>query len=564
MKQFATIIVSLMLFTTGFSQSASHYYNIRFTDKGIDNPFNLSNPSAFLSQAAIERRIMQKIPLDYSDLPVNPVYLNNLKNLGLQIVYSSKWLNTVIVSSNDPDLPSKLKTVPFIKTIERAEALMIRQNAKGKKQLFEQEVIEKSGKSHKGSALKSSSSFDYGASLNQVQMLKIDQLHSMGFTGAGVTIAVIDAGFNSADVLPAFDSLRMHGQIMGTKDFVEPGNNVYNTSISAHGMMVLSTMGGNLPGQLIGTAPSASYYLLRSEDALAEYLMEEYYWVNAAEYADSVGADIINSSLGYTQFDNPAENHTYADMDGNTTVVTIGADMAAAKGILVVNSAGNSGSSAWLYIGAPADGDSVFTIGAVDPGGAYASFSSIGPTSDGRIKPDVAAQGVSTIVAVIPTGIGGGSGTSFSSPLMAGASACLWQANPTYSNMELINAIKQSASQANNPDNYKGWGIPDFVQANTLLTSIGTDQKIIPFTTLHAYPIPFVNKIYVEIESSLQFVADLRLINSVGKSVKALNGIEINKGKNLIAFSGLENVGNGIYMLQITDGHFSVSEKIMK
>jgi len=519
----------------------------------------------FLSTKSVERRLLQQIPLTESDLPVNPDYLKSIRSSGGEILYKSKWLNLIIIKVTNKASIEKISKNPFVKEIKPADHLYTHHASNRKNPYFDTESVKKIAVKQGADDFKSGRAFDYGQSFNQSQMIAVDQLHNMGFTGRGMTIAVLDAGFNSVNTLAAFDSLRTNAQILGTKDFVTPGNDVYNTSISTHGMMVLSIMGGNLPGQLIGTAPKASYWLLRSEDGRPdfEYVIEEYYWVNAAEYADSVGADIINSSLGYTTFLNPAEDHTYEDMDGNTTVVTIGADMAASKGILVVNSAGNSGNNEWQYIGAPADGDSVFTIGAVDPAGVYAGFSSRGPTSDGRIKPDVTAQGVSTIVATIPSGVAGGSGTSFSSPVIAGASACLWQANPTFTNMELLNAIRMSSSQSATPDNFKGWGIPNFLLANNLLTSsllVLTE----PFSGLNAYPVPFVGKINIEVESSSWRIVDLKIYNSVGSSVAEMEGVELSKGKNLIVFNKLERIPKGIYMLQLSDGYYVTTAKIIK
>jgi subtilisin family serine protease len=362
----------------------------------------------------------------------------------------------------------------------------------------------------------------------------------------------------------AFDSLWLNGQILGSRDFVQPGNDVYSTSISSHGTRVLSTMGANLPGQLIGTAPQASYWLLRSEDTNGEYLLEEYFWVNAAEFADSVGVDIINSSLGYNFFDNPEENHSYEDMDGNTTIITIGADMAAAKGILVVNSAGNTGgNSAWPYITAPADGDSVFTIGAVDSDGNYVYFSSKGPTFDGRIKPDVMAQGSGTIVADLPSGIAAAGGTSFSSPIIAGASATLWQANPTLTNMDILNAIKATASKTTNPDNLMGWGIPDFLLANNLLTTTQI-QTSNPIKDLKVFPNPFNEQINIEVELPQALNADIRLFNSQGQTVATLAGIDLALGKNRLVLNNLDKLPAGIYMLQVTDGYYSLTGKVIR
>ena len=553
--------ISTML-STGFSQTSPNIYKVKLTDKG-NSVYSTSKPADFLSAKSIERRLLQQIPVNESDLPVNPAYIKSIEASGAKVIYQSKWLNLLIISVDNRLMADAVAEKPFVKNMTPADYLIKQDRVATSKPYFDIERIDKHILRSGSKRTKSSNELNYGASLNQAQMIKVDQLHAQGFLGNGMTIAVIDAGFNSANVLAAFDSLFMNSQILGTRDFVQPGNDVYNTSISTHGMMVLSTMGGYLPGQLIGTAPKASYYLLRSEDAGSEYLMEEYYWVNAAEYADSVGVDIINSSLGYTEFDKPEENHVYSDMDGNTAVVTIGADMAASKGILVVNSAGNSGNDPWQYIGAPADGDSVFTIGAVNPDGQYAFFSSIGPTADGRIKPDVSAQGVSTIVATIPSGIGGSNGTSFSSPVMAGAAACLWQANPSFSNIELMNAIKMSASQSSTPDNYKGWGIHDFIMAGNLLTS-SQIQKQEPFSKLTVFPIPFSDHLNIEVVSSAKLIADIKIINAVGETVADLIGVELNKGKNVIGFYQLDNLRNGLYMLQISDGYFVITSKVIK
>jgi serine protease AprX len=562
MKHFVTIFLILFLSLTVFAGSNPAIYRVKFTNKG-NSSYSISRPSEFLSPKSIERRLLQQIPLTESDLPVNPEYLKALTESGAEILYTSKWLNLAIVKVDNKSVIDKIRQESFVQEIIAVDYLFEKQTSSKLKQFFDRESYNKTPNHPRPAVKRTGRAYDYGFSLNQAQMLRIDEMHDLGFNGRGVTIAVIDGGFNSVNTMAAFDSLRQNGQILGTKDFVQPDNDVYGTTMSAHGTMVLSTMGGNLPGQIIGTAPKASYWLIRSEDVQAEYFMEEYYWVNAAEYADSVGADIINSSLGYTTFDDPVENHTYEDMDGNTAIVTIGADLAASKGILVVNSAGNSGNSSWHYIGAPADGDSVLTIGAVNSSGMYASFSSVGPTSDGRTKPDVAAQGEQAVVAIIPSGTATGNGTSFSSPIIAGAAACLWQANPTYTNMELIDAIRMSASQSSNPDNLKGWGIPNFMLANNLLTAYVLQKKE-PFSDLSVYPIPFSGRINIEMEATTWLSVDIKIINSTGHVVAEMKGVELNKGINLVVFTKLERLPSGIYMVQISDGFYVVAEKIIK
>ena len=560
---FSTLFLIFFLLS-GAANAQESYFKIRFADK--QSSYDISRPAAFLSGKSIERRILQEIPINESDKPVSPEYLDALKASGAQIVYQSKWLNMAIVKSGRRSFGSEMSKKSFIKSVESADFLFAERETSREKPFFENEKIEKtpqrmSSTKQGGETL---NYYNYGTGVNQIEMIGVQHLHNMGYTGAGMTIGVIDAGYNSVNLHPAFDSLWLNGQILGTRDFVQPGNNVYATSMSTHGTMVLSTMGANLPGQLIGTAPRASYWLLRSEDTNGEYLLEEYYWVNAAEFADSVGVDVINSSLGYNFFDNPADNHSYEDMDGNTTVITIGADMAAAKGILVVNSAGNSGGDyAWPYITAPADGDSVFTIGAVDINREYVYFSSTGPTFDGRFKPDVMAQGKGTIVANTSGGIASGSGTSFSSPIIAGAAASLWQANPTLSNMDIMNAIKATASKSNNPDNLMGWGIPDFLLANDLLTT-NLIQTSNPIRNLKVYPNPFTRQLNVEVELPEALKADIRLINSQGQTVAVLSGVDLALGKNMLVLNNLDKLASGIYMLQVTDGFYSLIEKVMR
>lgn len=560
MKKIITIIISVLLTTTLSAQKRIESYKIKFTDKG-ESINKLSSPQHYLSERSLERRLMQQIPLDESDLPVNEHYLIKLRELGAEVYYTSKWLNVALVHLNQNQV-GKISQLPFVKSIQRINAYDSKLEYTICKDYFKEENLQKIDISKLPTKKSTIVGLDYGPSANQAQMLKIDQLHNQGYTGNGIVIAVIDAGFNSVDQMAVFDSLRAQNKILGTRDFVQPGNNVYGGGMSTHGTSVLSTMGGNLPGQIIGTAPHASYYLFRSEDVSDEYLMEEYYWVQAAEYADSLGVDILSTSLGYTVFYDSIGNHTYSDMDGNTTVITIGADLAAKKGMLVVNSAGNNGNESWRYISAPADGDSVLTIGAVNASGIYASFSSTGPTYDGRIKPDVAAQGKSTIVAVVPTGIAAGDGTSFSAPIISGAAACLWQANQSYSNMEIYNAIKQSGSRASNPDNFIGWGIPDFITANSLL--VGNIDKINYSQEISCYPNPFNDFIIAEFNLSSTADTKVRFINYQGQVVRSVNSINLNHGFNKIMFDNLETLPKGVYFIQISGSYGTLTQKIIK
>jgi serine protease AprX len=443
------------------SAEAQNRFVIKFTDKN-NTPFSVSSPQDFLSQRAIDRRITQGISISSSDLPVDPSYIQQVAAIsGVTVLNHSKWFNSVTIEVTSPALLTTVNALPFVLNSVNVG----RYNAHGPK--HDKFRVKGPERLVTIPALRTTG-FNYGAAQNQAEMININALHDLGFSGQGMIIAVLDGGFQDANTMSCFDSLFLQGRVLATWDFVANDANVFDDNW--HGAAVLSTMAANIPGDMVGTAPHASYILLRSEDVSSEYIIEEYNWASAAEYADSAGADIINSSLGYTEFDDPSMNHTYADMDGNTAPGTIAADMAASKGILVVNSAGNEGNSSWQHIGCPADGDSVLAIGAVDATENYAVFSSQGPSADGRIKPNVAAQGAGTTV-YIPgvTPSTQSSGTSFSGPIIAGSVACLWQSYPSKKNMDVIHAVEMSASQYSMPDAFLGYGIPDFGVASLVL-----------------------------------------------------------------------------------------------
>ena len=408
----------------------------------------------------------------------------------------------------------------------------------------------------KTSPLKQTGSFNYGNGFTQINQINGIPLHDAGFRGQGMVIAILDGGFTDVQTHVAFDSLWLNNQILGNKDFTNPGGNVF--SESSHGTSVLSTIGANVPGQLIGTAPKASFWLLRSESVSSEHLIEEYNWVSAAEFADSVGVDIINSSLGYIDFDFPQWTHTYPDMDGTTCVATIGADIASDKGILVVNSAGNSGGDSFFpYIGSPADGFKVFSIGAVDGTGARASFSSIGPTYDGRIKPDVMAMGQGTALANGNNNFTYGNGTSFSSPVMAGMTACLWQSNPNFTNTSIREAIKMSASNATQPNSTFGYGIPDFYQANSFLTSIDTGEQR-ETNLMKVAPNPFQTVERIQVFSQKPCL--VRIFNS---NARLVGEIAVANYQTNALRQVLNNLKAGFYTLSInTDDEVQIQKLI--
>lgn len=466
-KSILHILTILLFASEAFAQSSRHV--IFLSDKN-NSPYSISNPTAFLSPAAISRRNNQNISITAQDLPVNPSYIASIANTGATILNRSKWFNSVTVEVSSPSMLSAIQALPFVigsTSVGRSSSTPETPSRKMEVEVNEIKKIQ--------TITNRTTAFNYGSSSNQIAMLRGDAMHNAGFTGQGIIIAVLDAGFSNANNIAPLDSLFASGRILSTWDFVDNEQDVFDDD--AHGSMVLSVIGGNAPGELIGTAPHASFHLLRSENAPAEAIIEEYNWASAAEYADSAGAHIINSSLGYTVFDNPAQNHTYANLDGNTTPISIAADIAASKGMVVCNSAGNEGNGSWFRISAPADADSILAVGAVDASGLNVGFSGKGPSADGRVKPDVSAQGFGTIVADPwnGTGVFGASGTSFSSPLIAGMVATLWQCSPNSNSQALIDAIRQSGSIASNPDSLLGYGIPDFIVACMMLSGLNPE-----------------------------------------------------------------------------------------
>lgn len=553
MKYFITLIFS-MIFITAFSQIAPNKYYVQFTDKA-NSPYTLDEPLAFLTQRALDRREKQQIALAENDLPVNPQYLEQVAAAGATLLFPTKWLNGVTVSTTSQQVLDAIAALPFVQGVRSLPEEPLKQVIK-EKTFFAAEAV---GDVYapKTSPLKQTGSFNYGNGFTQINQINGIPLHDAGFRGQGMVIAILDGGFTDVQTHVAFDSLWLNNQILGNKDFTNPGGNVF--SESSHGTSVLSTIGANVPGQLIGTAPKASFWLLRSESVSSEHLIEEYNWVSAAEFADSVGVDIINSSLGYIDFDFPQWTHTYPDMDGTTCVATIGADIASDKGILVVNSAGNSGGDSFFpYIGSPADGFKVFSIGAVDGTGARASFSSIGPTYDGRIKPDVMAMGQGTALANGNNNFTYGNGTSFSSPVMAGMTACLWQSNPNFTNTSIREAIKMSGSNATQPNSTFGYGIPDFYQANSFLTSIDTGEQR-ETNLMKVAPNPFQTVERIQVISQKPCL--VRIFNS---NARLVGEIAVANYQTHALRQVLNNLKAGFYTLSISTDDEVQIQKLIK
>lgn len=550
MKYFFVIITLFCTILNSDAQTLDKYW-IQFKDK-TGTPYSINRPQEFLSPRAIERRQQQGIPIIENDLPVTPSYLRRIKMYGGKIYTTSKWFNAATVYADEETL-AKIRRLPFIRVIEptgrfRKKRLNFRRK-KNRETLTDYKKLDNY----------------YGFGENQIKMLNGHVLHELGFRGKDMLVAVLDGGFINSDYTPFLDSTRGNGRLLLSRDFVE--NDRYAYEASAHGAQVLSTMAANLPYLFVGTAPDATYVCLRTEEVGSELRIEEDNWIAGAEFADSLGADVINSSLGYSYFDKASMRYTYENMDGNFSRISRGADLAASKGILVLNSAGNEGDKKWRYIGAPADADSVFSIGGVDRYRNKSPFSSYGPTRDGRIKPNVAARGSRTIVANIYRNeykIDQIDGTSFATPVMAGMCAALWQAFPDKNNMQIMRAIEMSGDKANNPDNALGYGIPDMYKAFLILSG----DKNITKSTLEGYPHivpnPFKNNFHLIMKGVFTGEISISVKDIMGNIISDTNHKQIKEQFNRYTIEVLDDAPSGSYIVEVTAGDKTFQLKLLK
>ncbi len=501
---------------------------------------SISNPISILSQKAIDRKAAHDVSIDERDVPVNENYIFQLKSHpGITVMAKSKWFNAVHVRGTQIDIEA-LSGLSFVTSIDFADKSLNSSRISVQEDKFETE-----------DAL---TDFNYGNSLNQIEMLNGDELHLADYTGTGMTVAILDAGFPNVNIMSAFQPLRDNDNILGVYDFVGRDDEVYTNTTSNHGTMVLSDMAGFLLDQFVGTAPDAAYYLFITEDAPNENPVEESYWVEAAERADSLGVDVINTSLGYTTYDNPNYNYSPEDMDGNTAFITRGANIAFEKGMFLVNSAGNSGSNSWGIVGAPADASGVLSVGAVDANGDYAYFSSIGSSAQPNQKPDVVAQGLASWVITQNDVAITRNGTSFSSPILAGGIVCLWQALPSLENHQIMQLVRESASQFNNPDNFLGYGIPDLQLA--LTNGLSIVEFEIEELDLNIYPNPISDIISLTIP--VDELVSITIFDILGKLVAQGSLTNTNLSMNVNSLS------QGIYIAKLQSGDISKTIKLIK
>ena len=559
MKKLFLFLLILFAFTQ-FSNAQFSKYIIRFKDKN-GTTFSINNPSQFLSARSIERRTRQHIAIDSTDLPITSRYIDSVRLSGaVTILSKSKWLNQVCIQTNDVAALAKINTFSFVQVTQPLMRPQILNDTTKFKEVIDQPSTTQT--------LQSTADFyNYGATYPQIHIHEGEYLHNNGFRGDGMLMAIIDAGFKNYLSVTAFDSARNSNRIIETYDFVN--NEVSVNEDDAHGMMCFSAIAGNIPGTFVGTCPNAKYYLYRTEDVSSEYPIEEENWLAAAERCDSIGIDVISTSLGYTTFTNPVFNHTYADMNGKITLIAKAAAFTAKKGIISVIAAGNDGTSSWHYIGTPADADSVVTVGATTTTGVVASFSSYGPASDGRVKPTAASVGQGTALISTSSTVTYGNGTSFATPNLAGLITCLWQAFPDFTNMEIIEAIKKSSTIFTTPNDRIGYGIPNFrlafgdLMQQRLQRNINALNAILAGDWIKVYPNPFKGNFTVLLKPKNTGTATFKLYDNAGK-LYLIKQVSTQQDQiQNITFTNLQLHAKAVYTLQYSDGSMKRSIKLV-
>lgn len=535
-------VSALLLFTvslppTGQGITHSYFYRVYFIDKGDRNPNNTSLET-LVSPKAIERRSKNGITnADYRDLPVWQGYIDQIKSSGLLFHCKSKWMNTALFKATSSIDINTILDLPFVTDIRVVKRPGVKSNFGNKLDIKE-------------------TADDFSAYDRPITMVNGYPLHNSGYIGKNVLIAVLDGGFTNADQISSLSHLRNRKGIKYTYDFVNNTQLVYNSS--THGTAVLSILAGKITGFIAGTATGADYLLLKTEDVATEFPCEEDFWIAGAEFADSAGVDIISSSLGYYTFDDPSLNYKYSDLDGNTAFITRAADIAAEKGILVVNSAGNERNKVWKRIIFPSDGDSVIASAAVQGNNLISAFSSAGPSYDRRVKPDISTMGVNVPLQTTTNTVTRGSGTSFSCPVLSGMAACLIQAVPEAGNYDIIEAIRASADRVNAPDSLYGYGIPDMVLA---LNKLQDKFLIIPEDSPVAAPNPTTGDFEIILkEESLEITVE---IYSLSGTMILRNEYPQYAGRR-IRITELQNRDQGIYMVRITTDTGTSVHKVIK
>lgn len=557
MRFFSMLFFSFLIFHYNSGSAQVPQYLVKLKDKK-GTPYSVNQPSAFLSQRSIERRIKQNIQITEEDLPVTPSYLDSIRSVGNVVVRNvSKWLNQVSIETSDPVALAKIANFTFVSGTQQ-----IKRMGRSPFMLRDKFVTELKEVSSPGGT-SGIGSLNYGLSQGQVTIHKGNFLHDKGFTGRGMLIAIIDDGFYHYKTLPAFDSIRLNGKILDMYDFVGMKTDMNEEDI--HGTYCLSIMASNVPGQMIGTAPGASYLMYRSEDKLTESPAEEQNWIAAAERSDSSGADVISTSLGYNTFDNPAYDYTYQDMNGKTSMIAKAATIAVSKGMVLLVAAGNEGNKPWHYITTPADAFNILAVGAVSVSGVPGVFSSYGPSADGRVKPEVASVGVATFVQNAGGTFSSGNGTSFATPNLAGLVTCLWQAFPEFSSLEIMDVVKRSSDHYNQPNFVTGYGIPDFQIAYNLLMQRRAAKlnTVLNGKNLIIYPNPLVSATTILVKAKNDGDFQIALYDMAGRLCYQTTERQLQAGEiRAIPFSK-NTLSKGMYILKSGNRKEQYSSKLI-
>ena len=542
----------MFLFSFGSNLSAQQYfYFVNFKDKP-NYTEKLYQPASYISERAINRRTRNRVPLNINDIPPDSAYLAQLATLPLIIYGKSRWLNGALVLVNSKAESEKIEALPFVSKVTYT----------GLANLFDDDglVSERSLQNQINQLAQAFEKRDsildtlaLGRSYEQLHQIHSEALLGRGLDGKGVLIAVLDAGFRNMDELEPFKHLFNEKRILATWDFVDAEEEVFEDD--EHGLAVMSCLAANEPGLIVGSAPKSQYILLRTENPSSEYLVEEYFWLFAAEYADSVGVDIINSSLGYSKHDEKSMGHKYAELDGKTTIVTQAAEIAASKGILVVASAGNEGNDPWRRITAPSDGEHVLSVGAVDKKGNSVSFSSIGPTADKRNKPDIVARGKNTSLLGANGKVFEGNGTSYACPIIAGSAAQLLQLAPKTSAQKLKDVLVLSSHQYHQPDKQIGAGLPNLLLASKMIV-INRDSLIdINVTEDH-----FIHVLLFVSQKQKSKIT----IDYVDQNVTEKHNITLEKGLNRIPLKVNKKRSNEMFHLSVELSDKNLGGKYLK
>lgn len=523
-------------YTVSFAQTSLVF--VFFKDKPNKAAFYAS-PLSELSQKSLNRRTTLGIALNDQDAPIEQSYIQNIQTLGFTVTDYSKWLNGVAVNAT----PAQITTLQAQTYVQAVESF-----AKNTAGVTKYKNVSKWENIPDNSANKTLTTFDYGSGSEQIDQVNIRPLHLAGYTGTGVTIAVIDAGFPYVDTGSAFSRLWTNAHIKGGYDFVNKGTDIYNTSISNHGSVVLGAIGGYIQDTFVGAAPDADFYLYRSENAAVEIPEEELYWIEAAEEADRKGVDLITTSLGYATFDDPKYNYTYAQLNGTTSFIARGAEIAVSKGIFTLFAAGNSGAQPWHYILTPADNAKVFTIGSVDAAGVSSDFSSYGPNASGMVKPDASSRGSNTTTVNNNSTISV-SGTSIATPIAAGGVACLLQAFSAMNRDAMRNRLRQTASLYPNHTDQMGYGILNFGSFyNTVLNT----SELVKNEKVAIFPNPVKNILNIATEKE---ILSLEIYDNLGRLI-----IKVNHRKSV----KVDDFAKGIYYLKVQTKDKVFYEKMIK